>query len=199
VTAALVIGTAYLLGSIPFGYLLVRAFSGTDIRSTGSGNIGATNALRANKAAGILTLLLDAGKGLLAVWLARRLLVEPWPVVAALAAVAGHVFPLFFGFRGGKGVATGMGAFGLLAPQAVVMSLALFLATVLISRYVSVGSVLTAAFFPLIAWLSGSAAEVVWGCSVAAALIVARHSDNIRRLTRGQEHRFSLAGRRTGG
>ena len=197
-TALLVVGMAYLLGSIPFGYLLVRASSGTDIRATGSGNIGATNVMRASRLAGVMTLLLDAGKGTLAVWLALKYLGGPWPVVAALAAVAGHVFPVFLGFRGGKGVATGCGAFILLAPQAMAISLVLFLATVVFTRYVSAGSVVTAALFPVTAWVTGSPPAVVWGCAGAALLILVRHSDNIRRLIRGEEHRFSLTGPRAG-
>jgi len=184
---------AYLLGAIPFGYVLVRLFTGDDIRRSGSGNIGATNAMRASRTAGILTLLLDAGKGALAVGLAQRFSSEPRvPVIAAVAVILGHVFPIFLRFRGGKGVATGCGAFALLAPYAVAAVLVLFVVVVFSSRYVSLGSIAAAALFPVFAFLFGYGGSVVWICILGSILIIARHQANIRRIFRGEEHKFSL-------
>ena len=142
---------SYLLGSIPFGYLLVRVFRGQDIRLSGSGNIGATNVARSYRGLGLLTLLLDAGKGLLAVSLAAALVsrreldsgarIYTFMCLAALFAVLGHIFPVWLRFRGGKGVATAVGSFVLLAPEAVLTALIIFLFVVLSSRYISLGSV----------------------------------------------------------
>ena len=142
---------AYLLGSIPFGYLIVRAGGGGDVRETGSGGTGATNVTRrAGKWAGVLTLLLDALKGAAAVLVARALLAGGaganwWVAASALAVVGGHVFPVWLGFRGGKGVATGLGVFLVLAPLAVLCSLLAFAVIVWATRYVSLGSITAAA------------------------------------------------------
>jgi len=199
---------AYLLGSVPFGYLLVRLFRKADVRQTGSGNIGATNVARMG-APGLaaLTLVLDAAKGFLAVKMAMavaapdRVAAQPEAVistaaaVAALFAILGHVFPVWLKFRGGRGVATGVGSFLALAPKAVLVVLVIFSIVVFASRYVSLGSIIATALFPVFAYLLGERASspVVWTVmSVAAALIIARHRDNIRRLIAGTENRLSF-------
>lgn len=188
---------AYLLGSIPFGYVLVRVFRGEDIRLTGSGNIGATNVARSGaKGLGAATLLLDALKGLVAVWIASRLAAGepsalPYMSAAALAAVLGHMFPVWLGFKGGKGVATALGVFILLFPNALLVSLAIFILIVAATRYVSLGSILAAIAFPIAGYLidhaNWQALLPVW---VVVALIVMKHHQNIRRLLTGNEHRF---------
>src|ERR1043165_8523684 len=155
----LILIAAYLLGSIPFGYLIVRGVEGGDVRETGSGGTGATNVTRrAGKKAGVLTLLLDAAKGLVAVGLARWLLTDGseinwWVAAAAVLAVVGHCFPVWLGFRGGKGVATGVGVFLGLSPLAVACSLVVFVIVVWITRYVSLGSIMATVTFPLCLWL----------------------------------------------
>jgi len=187
----------YLLGSIPFGYLLVRIFRGEDIRRTGSGNIGATNVARTGaKGLGIATLGLDTLKGLLAVWIASRIApsetsVLPYMSIAALAAVAGHVFPMWLKFKGGKGVATALGVFILLFPKALLVSLAIFILTVAATRYVSLGSILGAIAFPIGAYfIEHPEWQALLPTCVIAAMIVAKHHQNIRRLLAGTENRF---------
>lgn len=201
-TILLAISIAYLLGSIPFGYLLVRAFRGSDIRQSGSGNIGATNVARTSPALGIATLILDALKGLAAVMITRCWIVSHSAVnslalcsIAALFVIVGHIFPLWLNFRGGKGVATGLGSLVMLAPKAVVVMVGLFLAIVLAFRYVSLGSILVVAVFPLLAWvLDGyGRAPVAMACfTIASVLIIAKHRENIRRLLAGTENRLHL-------
>jgi acyl phosphate:glycerol-3-phosphate acyltransferase len=199
----LVILLAYILGSIPFGYLIVRVQSGADIREVGSGGTGATNvSRRAGKGAGLLTLLLDAAKGALAVFLARLWLSPDgsltWPVgLAALAVIVGHVFPVWLGFRGGKGVATGAGVLLMLVPFAVLIAGILFLAVVLLTRYVSLASILAAAAVPIFVWLQlqfyqpRADGETLVTITVGAALlIIFAHRSNIERLTKGTESRF---------
>jgi acyl phosphate:glycerol-3-phosphate acyltransferase len=192
---------AYLLGSVPFGYLVVRLRGGGDVRETGSGGTGATNVTRrAGRAAGILTLLLDAAKGALAVALARRFLtddfgVDWWVVAAALAAVLGHVFPVWLRFRGGKGVATGLGVFLSLAPLAVLCALPAFVLVVWATRYVSLGSMTAAALLPLFVWLlggpgAGDTRPLLAAALAGAALIIFMHRANIGRLLRGTENRW---------
>ena len=198
----LTIAVSYLLGSIPFGYLLVRMFRGTDIRQSGSGNIGATNVARTSPGLGIATLLLDALKGLAAVGLARlwiapraNISVAVLCAVAALFAIIGHTFPLWLGFRGGKGVATGLGSFIALAPKAILVMIGLFAAIVVAFRYVSLGSILVVALFPVLAWvLDGYGREpLALACFAAASLlIVAKHHANIRRLMAGTENRLHM-------
>src|SRR4030095_16836988 len=143
----LVVIIAYLIGSIPFGYLIVRAMSGSDIRETGSGGTGATNvSRRAGKLAGVLTLLLDASKGVAAVLIAQAAGGSDWiKAAAAIAVIVGHIFPVWLGFRGGKGVATGVGVFFVLAPVALLCAGVVFLAIVFFTRYVSLGSIMAAA------------------------------------------------------
>lgn len=196
--------TSYLLGSIPFGYLLVRFFRGQDIRASGSGNIGATNVARSSPKLGILTLLLDGGKGLLAVAHAMHMGQEHLDserqiyllmCLAALFAVVGHIFPVWLRFRGGKGVATAVGGFLLLAPDAVFAAFVIFVLVVVASRYISLGSVVAAAFFPLLSWLFHrdrfSPATLVL-MSLAALLVIVRHHQNLGRLMAGTEPRFQL-------
>jgi glycerol-3-phosphate acyltransferase PlsY len=201
-TLLLIAAVSYLLGSIPFGYLLVRIFRGEDVRLAGSGNIGATNVSRKSPLLGVATLLLDTLKGAVAVWLAvflwnrwRTASAVPCPVMAlaALFAVLGHVFPVWLKFRGGKGVATGLGSFAMIAPKAVLAAAGIFLAVVLLFRFVSLGSIAAVALFPLLVWLLheyGSAPLSLAVMSLVSLLIVARHRENIRRLFAGSENRI---------
>jgi glycerol-3-phosphate acyltransferase PlsY len=195
----LIAATSYLLGSIPFGYLLVRIFRGEDVRLTGSGNIGATNVSRRSPALGVATLLLDALKGSTAVALAAGFgpMDAPKPYglmsLAALLAVVGHLFPVWLKFRGGKGVATGLGSFFLIAPKAVLLAAGIFIVIVLLFRYVSLGSVVSVASFPVLARLLheyGSSGMALAFMSMASFLIVTKHHANIRRLLAGTENRF---------
>jgi glycerol-3-phosphate acyltransferase PlsY len=201
--SVLVVIFAYLIGSIPFGYLLVRMKLGADIRETGSGGTGATNvSRRAGKLAGVLTLFLDAAKGAVAVLLARSLLTEhsglSWPLaLAALAVIVGHIFPIWLGFRGGKGVATAVGVFLVLEPLAVALSGILFVMIVVTTRYVSLASILAAAAIPLFIWLltrfyqpSLDGAVMLVLATAAALLIIFAHRSNIARLVKGTESKF---------
>ena len=183
----------YFLGSIPFGYLLVRAFRGTDVRSTGSGNIGATNVARMSPLLGLVTLVLDVLKGMAAVGIALALWPEARSVgfVAALAAVTGHVFPVWLRFRGGKGVATGLGSFVLLTPKAVLLAIAVFVIMLAAFRFVSLASVTAAISVPLFALVLrlGQPAQIVT-IAISAALIIFKHRPNIQRLFAGTEPKF---------
>ena len=194
---------SYLLGSIPFGYILMRVFQGVDVRSIGSGNIGATNVARSGgKGLAIATLALDAFKGWLPVFLILTLSGIPSSsptqlhtiaAFSALLAVIGHMFPVWLGFKGGKGVATGLGVFLALAPMAVLVAVTLFLAIVALTHYVSLGSILAAAIIPaLIWWLERDlfAAPALAMCTAVALLVVIRHHQNIGRLLSGTESRF---------
>lgn len=187
---------AYFLGSIPFGYLLVKMTGGADIRSVGSGNIGATNVYRKNRWAGLLTLLLDAGKGYLAVmaaaWMGGT---REWQAIAALAAIAGHVFTVWLGFKGGKGVAAWLGAYLALSPAALGTTLFLFVLIVALTRYVSLASILASGTFPLLAYLYHEPASVLLWAAFGSAIIIARHHQNIRRLLSGTEHKFAFGSR----
>ena len=186
---------SYLLGSIPFGFVLVRIFRGQDVRQTGSGNIGATNVARSSPVLGLLTLVLDALKGLAAVALTRAFFPgrNVLAGMAALFAILGHMFPLWLKFRGGKGVATGLGSFALLAPKTIVVMAGIFVAVVLVFRHVSLGSIMAVAFFPLLAWVLhdyGYEPQVLVLIAIASVLIIAKHHQNIRRLLAGTEPRF---------
>lgn len=197
----LVLLMAYLLGAIPFGFLLVKWKTGRDVRSVGSGNIGATNVLRATgRWLGIVTLLLDIGKGYLAVWLAALLTGgDPlWTSTAALAVMAGHAFPAFLKFKGGKAVASFVGASLYLAPLAVAVALLIFFVVVARTRFISLGSMVGAVSFPLAAWLIAHPPWPVQTAAIlAAAFIVWRHKENITRLRAGTENVLSLGGRRS--
>lgn len=189
---------AYLLGGIPFGYILVRLKSGQDVRAMGSGNIGATNVARTSgKAVGIVTLLLDILKGWLAVWIMARFgSDEPmWTTLAALAVVLGHAFPIFLNFRGGKAVASFVGAFLYLAPLPLLAITIVFAATVWKTRYVSLGSILGAGLFPFAVWMIEHPSNwLVAGSAVGGAFIIWRHKSNFERLRAGTENQ--LGGRK---
>ncbi len=193
-TPLLVAVIAYVLGAIPFGYILVKLVTGSDVRAAGSGNIGATNVLRTTgRAAAIGTLALDIAKGYLAVWIAGRLTAHDplWMSVAAIAVMAGHAYPVFLGFHGGKAVASFVGAFLCLTPVALLMTLVVFVVTVAWSRYISLGSIIAAATFPLAVWLVQKVPLPVEAAAIlAGAFIVYRHSSNIARLRQGNEHVF---------
>ena len=186
-------GIGYLLGSIPFGYLLVRGFRGQDVRTTGSGNIGATNVGRTSPALGAATLVLDALKGAAAVVLVSTIFPgqSKLAFVAALAAVAGHIFPVWLGFRGGKGVATGLGSFLLLTPKAILLALAIFVAVAAAFRFVALASIVATASLPVLALLLGEGSKPVL-LMAAALLIIVKHHQNIGRMFRGTEPRFQF-------
>jgi acyl phosphate:glycerol-3-phosphate acyltransferase len=202
--------TAYLIGSIPFSFLIVRLLTGADIRQHGSGNVGATNVLRNfGRAPGLIALVLDLAKGWAAVTLARWFVVLPaWPLdytlnaewihapsfwigAAALAAVLGHIFPVWLGFEGGKGVATATGVFLGLAPAALGAGLLLFLIVVLLTRYISLGSIVAAAAIPV--WIRFLGDAPIWTtvfAIVISLLVIVKHHANIARLARGEERKF---------
>ena len=194
------IGVAYLLGSIPFGLLGVKARGGPDIRSTGSGNIGAANVARtAGALAGVLTLVLDAGKGYLAVWLAARWTGGNvhWMMAAAVAAVVGHMFPVWLRFKGGKGVATGLGVFLPICWQAVAAAAVLWLLVVAFWRYSSLGSIAAAAAMPVLVYLYYSphrapATYISLSTILISLLVLVKHRGNMERLIAGKESRLGL-------
>ena len=218
----IIVAVSYLLGSIPFGYLLVRIFRGEDVRLSGSGNIGATNVARTgSKRLAIATLLLDATKGYAAVmfafWIAnwyRFSLRRQFPgtvydtrsavmtshtvfllaALAAFVAILGHVFTVWLHFKGGKGVATAAGAFIALAPRAMLVVFVLFVLIVALTRYVSLGSIVAAAAFPLCVWWLNPAertsAPILLLIAASSVLIIVRHKDNIGRLLAGTENRL---------
>jgi acyl phosphate:glycerol-3-phosphate acyltransferase len=206
-TFLIIAAASYLMGSIPFGFLLVRIFRGEDVRQSGSGNIGATNVARKSPLLGIVTLILDALKGSAAVWLTSRVLARsaagnidvdlyPFASTAAVFAVIGHMFPVWLRFRGGKGVATSLGAFALLAPYyATLSSVALFLLVAVLLRYVSLASISAVGSFPLFTWLGFREYEHdpllrTSPMILVACLVIAKHHQNIRRLFAGTENRF---------
>jgi glycerol-3-phosphate acyltransferase PlsY len=200
ITAALGLAIAYLLGDIPFGYLLVKLTTGRDVRASGSGNIGATNVLRTTgRAAGVATLLLDIGKGYLAVWLEGRLTggnVE-WMGAAALAVMIGHSYPVFLRFRGGKAVASFVGAWLCLTPLPLAAVLVVFVVMAAWTRHISLASIVGAGTFPLAVWLiEHPPATVVVAAILSGALIVYRHRENIARLRAGTEPVFSFGSRK---
>ena len=193
---ALAVGLGYLLGALPFGYLLVKRRLGQDVRGAGSGSTGATNVARsAGPALGALTLALDAGKGYAAVALAAWL--EPsgslWMAAAGFAAIVGHSFPVFLSFRGGKSVATGVGVFLFFTPLAVAAALGVWLLSVALWRYVSLASILAVAAYPVLAFaLARPPLEVNVAAVAGSCLILLRHHENIARLVRGQEPKLTL-------
>ena len=190
---------AYFLGSIPFGYLIVMLSHGRDVRASGSGNIGATNVIRvAGKPAGLATFLLDGGKGYLAVWLAIRWYHGNilWVMTAAVVAVMGHMFSCWLKFRGGKGVATGLGVFLAISWQAMAAAVALWLVVLAFWRYVSLASVAAAAALPFLVYAfyaphHAPPLAVSVGSAVVAALIILKHRKNIYRLMAGTEGRIT--------
>lgn len=194
---------AYLLGSIPFGYLLVLVFRKEDIRQTGSGNIGATNVIRSgSRWLGILTLLLDLGKGYVAVEIARHLTTGAHAIdtasIGALFAVVGHVFPIWLRGKGGKGVATALGVFLAMAPLAALSALGVFIVVTFLTRYVSLASIVAAASFPVWVWVAARFLDIHYGHGaifiastiLVPAVILIKHEKNIQRLLRGTEFRF---------
>jgi len=189
------ISIAYLLGSIPFGYLLVRIFRKEDIRTTGSGNIGATNVARSGaKGLGFATLLLDLGKAYLAVKIAQYLAPGNFDVAvaAAIAAILGHVYPVWLGFRGGKGVASALGVFLALSWPSALSILAVFIIVILLTRYVSLASIVASASLPLFAFhfVPQRTPIVIFGFLFIPILVIVKHHQNIRRLIAGTESRF---------
>jgi acyl phosphate:glycerol-3-phosphate acyltransferase len=213
----LTVVVSYLLGSIPFGYLLVRIFRGEDVRLSGSGNIGATNVSRKSPALGILTLLLDALKGFAAVTfgillspgvfpglslpevLGHETLLASLPplsihaAIAAFVAVLGHMFPVWLGYRGGKGVATGLGSFVVIAPEALLIAVVVFIVIVFLFRYSSLGSIMAVVTFPLAAFALhdyGHSLTVLGLMSLTSVVIIAKHHENIGRLLAGTENRL---------
>lgn len=201
-----VVVVAYLIGSIPFGYLIVRQKVGADIRESGSGGTGATNvSRRAGKGAGIFTLLLDALKGVLAIIVAQIIIGDSgssidWvTAAAAIAVIVGHIFPVWLRFRGGKGVATGAGVFLMLAPIALFCAAIILVVVVSITKYVSLGSMVAAAIIPLFVWMDMVFIKPItdlWPLLTAAVagamLIIFAHRGNIRRLAEGTEPKFRL-------
>jgi glycerol-3-phosphate acyltransferase PlsY len=189
----LAVAAAYAVGAVPIGFIVARAFGLGDIRRHGSGNIGATNVLRTlGRLPAIITLLGDIAKGYAAVMLASRLAGEDAAVTAAgaVAAVVGNCWSIFLGFRGGKGIATGLGALLRLAPLATLAALPVFLVVVSTTRFVSLASLLSAACVPFGAWALGSPRAAVVGAFVVTAIVIFRHRENIARLRAGTEHRL---------
>ncbi|HTY41031.1 MAG TPA: glycerol-3-phosphate 1-O-acyltransferase PlsY [Thermoanaerobaculia bacterium] len=191
--AAFLVGVGYLLGSMSFAVLLVRRATGKDIRTEGSGNAGATNVLRAHgKGLALAVAALDIAKGAAAVLLVRAVTADPrYAAAAGFAAVLGHVFPLFHGFRGGKGVATAVGAFLALAPLATLVCVAVFVAVVALTRYVSLGSVVAIVLLPPVAGgLFHAATPTVAAAAATAVLVVLKHRENLKRLAAGTERKL---------
>ena len=191
----LAVAVAYLLGSVPFGYLLVKWSNGADVRASGSGNIGATNVFRtAGRGAGLATLLLDLGKGFAAVWVAAQLTggAAEWTSLAALAVMAGHSYPVFLKFQGGKAVASLVGAFAFLTPLPLAAVTLVFVAAVAVTRRVSAGSIVGAATFPFGVWLIlHPPFQITAAAFVAGAFVIYRHKSNWKRLRSGTEDVFS--------
>ena len=185
---------AYLIGSIPFALILARRYGGADLRLVGSGNLGAANVLRASGVtAGVIVALLDMAKGAASVWIAEQ--VGPGPLVpaaAGLAAIVGHVYPVWLGFRGGKGVATACGVFSMLTPLALAPALAIFAVAVWLTKYISLGSVLASIALPPLAYMLGSSAPAVIAASAASLIIVFRHRGNVGRMRTGTERRLGV-------
>ena len=192
--ALLAVVIAYLTGGIPFGYLLVRWKTGEDVREKGSGNIGATNVLRTTgRAIAVATLLLDIAKGVFAVWLAGKLSAgsPTWMSLAALAVMAGHAYPVFLKFQGGKAVASFIGAFLYLTPIPIVAALLVFVIVVAATQQISMGSIVGAGSLPLAAWLiEHPPAIVILAALVAAGFVIYRHRENIGRIRSGTERVF---------
>lgn len=187
----LIIG-AYLVGSVPTGLLLARTLGGVDIRTTGSGNIGATNVYRTlGKKVGIMTLVGDCLKGIIPVVIAKQMgLPVEWVAAVGAAAFLGHVYTIFLGFKGGKGVATALGVFLAMAPLAVLCALAVFIVVILTWRYVSLASISAAAAMPIFILLLGNPPPIVAMTLLIATLVIYKHRENIDRLRNGTESKF---------
>lgn len=182
----------YGVGSLPLGYLVANRFKGIDLRRVGSGNVGAANVYRtAGLAIAALVVLVDVAKGATSVMLAVRLTTgSAVPVGAGVAAIIGHVYPVWLRFHGGKGVATACGVFWLLAPLATAVAASVFVAVVWMTRYVSLGSVIATALLPPLAWITREPVPVIAGSILAALLIIQRHRGNLARLQQGTERRL---------
>jgi acyl phosphate:glycerol-3-phosphate acyltransferase len=185
---------AYLIGSVPFALIIAKRWGAPDLRRAGSGNLGAANVLRTSGVtAGVLVALLDIGKGAAGVLLASRLDDSTaTPAVAGVAAIVGHIYPVWLRFRGGKGVATACGVFAALAPVAMPIALTVFVVSAWITKYISVGSVLASAALPPIAYAMGAPLPIVGAATAAATLIVFRHRSNIARVWLGTERRIGV-------
>jgi glycerol-3-phosphate acyltransferase PlsY len=191
-TAAVV--AAYLIGSVPFALILARRWGAADLRRVGSGNLGAANVMRASGVtAGVLVAVLDMAKGAAGVFVAARFSDNAVaPAAAGVAAIVGHIYPIWLRFRGGKGVATACGVFSMLTPIAVPPALAIFLFTVALTKYISLGSLLATIALPTLAYAMGSPAPAVGAAIGAAAIIVFRHRSNMTRLRAGTERRLGV-------
>jgi glycerol-3-phosphate acyltransferase PlsY len=199
VTEALVVVLAYLLGSIPFAFLAGRA-RGIDLRTVGSGNLGAANVFRTlGREMGLAVMAADILKGVVAVVIARMLTDDPWPAVAAAAAMAGHVFPVWLRFKGGKGVAVGGGAVIGLMPLAALILFAVWIVTVAVTRYTSLAAIVGAVIATPLVWAMGYPAADIIFTALAAAAVLFLHRANIGRLLRGQENRIQLGRARGAG
>jgi glycerol-3-phosphate acyltransferase PlsY len=193
ITTFIVLSAGYLLGSIPFAYLLARRHRGIDLRVAGSGNVGAANLLRTTtKKIGVSAMALDVGKGVASVLVARQ--IDPGgatgPAVAGIAAVLGHIYPVWLGFRGGKGVATTCGVFSILAPQATAIATLVFLALVWWTRYISLGSVAGSVLLAPLAYVFGAPEVTVIAAVIVAAIVIHRHRSNLKRVFAGIERRI---------
>ena len=198
-TIVIICATAYFLGAIPAGYIITKLVKGIDIRTTGSGNPGATNVYRtAGAAAGITTFVFDALKGFLPVMFAASYLghTHPlWLVITGLCAVCGHIWTVFLGFKGGKGVATACGVFFALMPLPTLCAFVLFLGVTFFTRYVSAGSICAAVFLPVISWLTGQPETLSIFATVIGIVVVMTHAKNIQRLINGTENKFGSSPR----
>ena len=185
---------AYLIGSVPFALLLARKWGAADLRRVGSGNLGAANVMRTSGVtAGVLVACLDMAKGAIGVFMAARFTDNAAaPAAGGLAAIVGHIYPIWLRFRGGKGVATACGVFSMLTPLAIPPTLAIFLITVAVTKYISLGSLLATLALPTLAYATGSPAPAVAAAIGAAALIVFRHRSNMTRLRTGTERRLGV-------
>ena len=193
-SSTLAIIVAYLIGSVPFALLLARRWGAADPRTLGSGNLGAANVLRASGIrAGVIVAVLDVAKGAASVALAMRISNGPVaPAAAGFAAVVGHIYPVWLKFKGGKGVATACGVFSVLTPLAVPPALVVFLVSVWLTKYVSLGSILATIALPSIAYATGAPAAILIAAWSAAALILFRHRSNVARLVGGTERRLGV-------
>ena len=194
-TLFLLLLASYLIGAIPSGVILTRLFGGADLRKSGSGNIGATNVYRvAGRKLGVLTLIGDCLKGVLPVLLASSVfaLAEPQIALVALAAFLGHCYPVYLGFKGGKGVATALGIFLVLSPLSILCVLGIFIAVLYLWRFISLASITAAASVPFLVLFFERSTPLVVATLIIAGIVIWRHRENIGRLRSGTENRFNL-------